>query len=170
MALQMILCLETNKRARTDCVYVNETIRNFYDLDDIKLSWIYMNSKTKFDAKDVCRDIKTKVNMYKHGKTQVIYCVDTDDFEINMEHRKAMEKIDQFCRKNAYELIWFCHDVEEVYLGERVSDDVKVREAEKFKRSKKIESVLPVNLTQPKEKKCSSNIMTVLDKYLSRKK
>lgn len=170
MALQMILCLETNKRSNTDGIYISDTINHFYNKgNDIKISWIYMNTKTKYNAKDVCKQVKEKRDSYVHGETRVIYCVDTDDYEINTEHSMALDNIEQYCIQNGYDLVWFCHDVEEVYWGHRVVDDVKVKEAAKFRSTKKIVDQDIINLTQKIKRKNASNIMLVLDKYLDRK-
>lgn len=74
-----------------------------------------------------------------------------------------------FCKENGYELIWFCHDVEDVFWRERVSDSQKVSKAADFRRQKKIQEVLLSKLSSKSLKNQSSNIMQVLDKYLDRK-
>lgn len=54
MAIQVILCMETNKRAATDYIYINETIKRFYNCNNkIKISPVYMNNKTRYNSKDV---------------------------------------------------------------------------------------------------------------------
>ena len=129
MAIQMILCVETNKKADTDSIYISETI-NY----QIKISKIYMNTKSKYDSKDVLRQIDKKSKAFTIGKTKVIYCIDTDQYEKNIEHLKELNNINQYCEKNNYDLIWFCHDVEEVYLEQRVLDSQKVQEAARFRK------------------------------------
>ena len=57
--------------------------------------------------------------MNYHGlpkEIKVFYCIDTDLYESCYDHQKEFEDIKNFCAKNGYELIWFCHDVEEVFL------------------------------------------------------
>lgn len=52
MAIQLILCMETTKKAATDDIYISDTIRHVYQLSNqIKISRIYMGTKTKYDSK-----------------------------------------------------------------------------------------------------------------------
>ena len=49
-----------------------------------------------------------------------------DDYDTNYETKKLFEDIKKYCETHAYELVFFCRDVEEVYLGKRVNDKDKV--------------------------------------------
>lgn len=70
MAVQLIFCVATNKKADTDSIYISELVNYFYVLNNqIKISKVYMGTN----------------------------------------------KISQFCKENGYDLVWFCHDVEEVF-------------------------------------------------------
>ena len=80
-----------------------------------------------------------------------------------------MEDIAHFCQDEGYELVWFCHDVEEVYLGKKVSDSQKVSEAATFRRKKSIENIHIDKLSSNVMRKGASNILKILDKYLKRK-
>lgn len=81
MAIQVILCMETNKRAATDYIYINETIKQFYSCNSnnkIKISPVYMNNKTRYNSKDVINEIQRLSKDYA-GDTKVIYrkgCLD----------------------------------------------------------------------------------------------
>ncbi len=114
MGLQLILCLETNKTAATDFIYINETIKHFFKLDNtIKISPVYMNGKTNYNSTRVEKQIKKLTSDYsKTGTTQVIYCIDTDAFETDMSFKTQYDNVEKYCKNNGYELIWFCHDVE----------------------------------------------------------
>lgn len=171
MYKQLLFCLETNKKAATDLIYINETISRFYQLTNKeKLSQIYMGSKTKYNAKDITSKITKSVKDYTLGKTHVIFCIDVDDFESNPDHIREYNDIVTFCNQNQYELIWFCHDVEDVFLKKRISDHEKVKEAGAFRQRKGIESLTISSLTSSNNHLVhSSNIMSVLDKYLARK-
>lgn len=170
MAIQMIFCLETNKRAGTDYIYIKEILDNWYQLSNqVKLTPIYMGTKTKYQSKDILREISQKKRDYIQGETKVIYCIDTDEYEKSFEHKNAFQKIRQFCKKNQSELIWFCHDVEEVFIGERVSDSQKVQKAGEFRSKKKIGKLSQERLSEAELKPCASNILRVLDQYLERK-
>ena len=73
MAIQLILCVETNKKADTDSKYIFETIRYYYNVDNsVKLSKIYMGTKTKYNSKEVLKEIKQKKSMFSHGSSMVI--------------------------------------------------------------------------------------------------
>lgn len=170
MAVQMILCVETNKRADTDSIYIMETIRYWYDLNNqVKISKIFMNTKSRYNSKDVLKEIDEKSKAFTIGETKVIYCIDTDQYEKNIEHEKEFNSISRYCEEKGYDLIWFCHDVEEVFLGKKIPDSQKVNEAAMFRRKKKIEEIHPDKLSCNEKRACVSNIMRVLDKYLSRK-
>ncbi len=140
MAMQMILCLETNKRANTDYIYIKEILNHFYQRSNqIKISPVYMGTKTKYRSNDTLKEIKRKTKDFTFGQTKVIYCIDTDEFEKSAEHANEFCAIQQFCEINNYDLIWFCHDVEEVFLGKRIPDSQKVREAGAYRDRKGIQ-------------------------------
>ncbi|MCM1302953.1 MAG: hypothetical protein NC306_02375 [Butyrivibrio sp.] len=128
-----------------------------------------MNTKSRYASRDVEKEIDQKTRDFTHGDTRVIYCIDTDQYERNMEHAAEFNDISQFCAGKNYDLIWFCHDVEEVFLGKRISDSEKVSEASSFRRKKKIEEIPGDKLSCKEKRMCTSNILSVLDKYLQRK-
>ena len=170
MAIQMIFCVETNKRADTDSIYISETINHLYVVNNqIKISKVYMNTKSKYKSKDVLRDIDKKTKAFTIGETKVIYCIDTDEYESNIEHEKEFNNISQFCLEKGYELIWFCHDVEDVFMGKKIPDSQKVQEAGAFRRKRKIEEIHIDQLSSNVKRAHTSNILHILDKYLSRK-
>ena len=170
MALQMIFCVETNKKADTDSTYISEAIKHLYVVNNqIKINKVYMGTKTKYKSKDVLREIEKKTKDFTIGETKVIYCIDTDEFEKNIEHEKELNEIGRFCEEKGYDLVWFCHDVEDVFLGEKIPDSQKVKEAGTFRRKRKIEEVDLGKLSSNVIRTHTSNLLCVLDKYLSRK-
>lgn len=171
MYKQLLFCLETNKRAGTDWIYIKETIDNFYNLPNtVKLSQIYMGSKTKYNSKEIIDQISKIRKDYKLGETYIIYCIDVDDFETNPNHVNEFNNISNYCDHNSYELIWFCHDIEDVYLGRRLSDQDKVKESANFRRKNSITSISPSSLSSNNTHQIhSSNILSILDKYLKKK-
>ncbi len=79
MAIQMILCVETKKSADTDSIYILDTINRWYKVDNkIKISKINMNSKSRYNSKNVEREIAQKKKAFVIGDTRVIYFIDTD--------------------------------------------------------------------------------------------
>jgi len=173
MGLQLIFCVETNKKADTDWVYIDETIKAKYKLpNQIKLSKINMETKSRFDSRKVLGEIEKQTKWYKdyaYGETKVIYCIDTDAYESSYEQKKEFENVKCFCEANGYELVWFCHDVEEVFLGKKIENSQKVKEAGMFRNNRKIESINDAKLSAAEVRGKSSNILKVLDKYLERK-
>lgn len=99
----------------------------------------------------------------------MIYFIDTDAFEKNTEHANAFRDIRQFCEENDYDLVWFCHDVEEVFLGRQIPDDLKVQTAGTYKNKGEIEKMSPEKLSSEIIRKNTSNLLCVLDQYLDRK-
>lgn len=70
MAIQMILCVETKKSADTDSIYILDTIRHCYKINNkIKLTKINMNSKSRYNSKDVVREIARKKKEFVLGET-----------------------------------------------------------------------------------------------------
>ena len=109
MGKQIILCVETNKQADTDSTYIMDAIRHNYVIDNsVKISKIYMKTKTRYNDKGVVRDIDKLINMYNHGKSYVVYCIDTDQIESNQMHKMEFDNISDYCKNNDCELIWFC--------------------------------------------------------------
>lgn len=170
MAVQLILCVETKKSADTDSVYILDTINHWYKVDNkVKISKINMNSKSRYNSKDVVREIAKKKKDFVLGDSQVIYFIDTDQYDRNPEHARELNEISSYCQNNNFELVWFCHDVEEVFLGHKISDSQKVQEATTFRRKKKIEDMQIGKLSCDTKRAGVSNVMSIFDKYLDRK-
>ena len=169
MAVQMIFCVETNKKADTDWIYLTEILRHKYVINNqIKITKVNMGTKSKYNSKEVMKEVQTKITDFVIGTSKVFYCIDTDSYESCYEQQKELEDIKKFCAKNGYELIWFCHDVEEVFLGKQVSDSQKTKAAADFRRKGMIANVDVAKLKAEHPRKNSSNILGVLDQYLQR--
>ena len=170
MAIQLILCLEADKKSGTDYVYVSEVIHKFYSIDNtIKLTPVYMGGKPKYNHRSVTSEIAEKISQYRHGDTKVIYITDTDSFESRPEDKEFFDKISNYCNENGYNHVWFCHDVEEVFIGAKVSSNNKVKMAGTFKQKKRISTIDECKLKSKVMKSGCSNVLTVFDKYLSKK-
>lgn len=170
MSKQILLCVETNAKARTDYQYISETIRRFY-VNDPKISYkpIFLESKSMYASPKKQKEIEKYTKAYP-GETKVIYFIDTDDFDTNYETEKLLEEIKKYCEMHAYEMVFFCRDVEEVYLGNRINNVDKVNAVKKFKSTKMIEQAAEEKLSQNKYKVKCSNILCILDQFWVRKK
>ncbi len=167
MSFQLIFCVESNRRAATDNIYIGETLKRAFKIDNtIKISYVNMGSRSKYKDKGVLREIREKIKQYKHGDSYVIYCIDTDQFEINAEQKRQYEDIQRFVYEQNYDLIWFCHDVEEVYLEKTIQDGEKKERAVEFVKRREIDKVDMRRLCAAKEKKSHSNIINVIGKYV----
>jgi hypothetical protein len=71
--------------------------------------------------------------------------------------------------KRDYHFVWFCQDIEQVYLGNSVENSKKCIESASFKRKNLIIETDPAKLSSGNIRKNTSNIMQVLDQYLTRK-
>ena len=55
MGLQLIICVETNKKCNSDYIYIKSSIERFYSVDrgNIKLSPVYLDGKGNYSSKKV---------------------------------------------------------------------------------------------------------------------
>ena len=102
------------------------------------------------------------------GETTVIYCIDTDDYDTSPETKAVNDAIEKYCSDNGYELVFFCKDVEDVFIKKTVSKAEKIRSAEVFNRKSMIKDVDEKRLRHTEPARHCSNILCVLDKYLDK--
>ena len=50
---------------------------------------------------------------------------DCDKQDSKEDDRKFLEKAKKYCKEHEYEFVWFCKDVEDVYLGKQVDRSEK---------------------------------------------
>lgn len=168
MIKRILCCVETTRQADTDYQYIRETIRHFYvESSKIVIRPIYMESKSRYNSRAVQEQIrKQKMNS---KDTSIIYFVDTDDWDLSADDEKLLEQIREYCKKNGYEFVFFCKDVEDVYLGGRISNTEKISAIKRFKSTHAIEGMTEKTLDSKRYQVHCSNIMSVLDKYWIRK-
>ena len=166
----VIFVMEAEKKAQTDWIYIQETIKRFYEADnETSIRPIFMGGRSNYNSKPVLRSIR-ELKRGNSKATTVIYCIDTDRYESNYEQGKELKDITDYCNSNGYELIWFCHDIEEVYVGESINSSDKTKTANSFRKSKKIEEVGEMQLNRMDYASKVSNILRVLDQVFTRKK
>ena len=169
MGLQLVFVVEANKKSKTDWIYIKETIDRFYkyDVAHLKLSAVYMEGKNKYLSKE--KEVNLLISQYSvasaNNVTKVIYCFDCDDYDSNPVDKEFLEKTQEFCKANNYEYVWFCKDIERVYLGKKVEDGHKNSEATRFKANKLIDGVSQSRLKGKAISLNMSNILNVLDKF-----
>ena len=169
MGLQLIFVVEANKKSKTDRIYIKETIDRFYkyNVAHLKLSTVYMDGKNKYLSK--VKEVNLLISQYSvasaNNVTKVIYCFDCDDYDSNPVDKEFLEKTQEFCKANNYEYVWFCKDIERVYLGKKIEDGHKNSEATRFKANKLINGVSDSRLNGKSISRNMSNILRVLDRY-----
>lgn len=173
MGLQLIFIVETNKKCKSDWIYIKDAIDRFftYDPAQVKLSTVYLNGKGNYRTKE--KEISLLVSQYsstsKGNKSQVIMCLDCDDYDIKAKDMDFINNAKQYCVEKGWDFVWFCKDVERVYIGKKVPDKEKKEEAAKFKAKKCIGNVKKSSLTANTYTQNTSNIINVIKKYLIEK-
>ena len=104
-----------------------------------------------------------------NNQSVVIYCFDCDDYDSNQRDSEFLDEVKEYCEDNGYRFVWFCKDIEQVYLNKKVADKEKKSVSFSFKEKKLIESVDCSKLLVDAYRSNTSNIMRILDQYLKRK-
>jgi hypothetical protein len=114
---QLLFLVETTPQCNSDYLYIRAFIAERYRLYNPtpKLTAIYLRGKSHYQDKE--KEILSKRHQYP-GNTEIILCFDTDE---GNESKKINSLIEGYCRKKNYRLVWFHRDVEEVFLGRRLS-------------------------------------------------
>ena len=100
-----------------------------------------------------------------NNRSIVFYCFDCDDYDCNQRDSKFLAEVEEYCKDNNYEHIWFCKDVERVYIGEKVPDKLKKQRAADFRSKKRINSVRREMLHVEQYRQNCSNILNVLEEF-----
>lgn len=64
--------------------------------------------------------------MSKSNRSKVIFCFDCDVEQKDADFLKEAKK---YCDDKCYEFVWFCKDVEMVYLDKKVDDGRKKQQS-----------------------------------------
>lgn len=173
MGLQLIFVVETNKKCKSDWIYIKDTIDRFYQYDQaqVKFSVVYMDGKGKYKSKE--KEISGLISQYaagnKSNQSHIICCFDCDDYDNKPEDADFLKNVKQYCEEKGYDFVWFCKDIERVYLGKKIEDCQKKKESAMFKAKKLIDVVEESKLNVNNYQGNASNIMLVISKYLSHK-
>ena len=173
MGLQLIFVVETNKKCKSDWIYIKDTIDHFfqYDQAQVKFSPVYMDGKGRYKNKE--KEISSLISQYaggnKKNRSCVMFCFDCDDYDSKPEDAEFLKNAKQYCDDREFDFIWFCKDIERVYIGKKVDDSQKKSESAAFKAKKLIDVVDGEKLMVNSYCSNSSNIINVISKYLTRK-
>ena len=176
MRLQLLVLLETNDELNTDGVYFTEVRRRFYKNysnhyeGEVSIQIIPLHGKQNYKSNKIKQRIKNQIaaNKSYDVHTVVILCIDTDSTKQNFEPGSFFYNVREYCQKYNYELVWYCKNVENVFLGKEANEVHKVEAAKEFARTERIYEIKESNLSQTIIKYGYSNILLILDKYLIR--
>lgn len=168
---RIVFVFESNKTSKSDYYYVRTLLGEFYDSSRYKPDALFAGSKTKLYSSKTKRDFEEirnkELKINKHF-TPVIIFADIDNQ--NKENAERNKEIVSFAKSNKCDVVWFNRDIEEVFIGRRVSDTLKVNTAKSF-TFKHIEPNFKNNMHEanPFNQYKKSNLFIVLDKYLPKK-
>ncbi len=170
MGLQLIFVVETNRKCQSDWKYIKSVLEHFYTYEraHVKLSPVYMNGRGKYEDKE--KEVKELIKQYsvtaKNNRSKVLYCFDCDQYDSRVEDAEFLDKAQRFCKERGYEYVWFCRDIESVFLGEKVFDKQKKKRSDMFLAKNQIEKVDKKQLMAVTYGINRSNLMSVLDKFI----
>lgn len=163
--MQLIFVVEASAKSQSDFYYISETIIKYYNYLGHKITPVFMDGKGRFDKKE--SEINKNIAKYQK-ESKVFICYDIDNRSNPAYLLNA--QIDLYSNNKGYEIIWFNENVEQVYVRKSIPNSEKTKRAKQFVAYKEIEKIKEDDLFQTTiSKKKSSNILTVLDKYLKRK-
>ena len=175
MGLQIILCVEANNKSKSDYIYIKSAIEHFYKLDraNNKLTAIYMDGKGNYNASKTIKLIRDYTKQYeasgKNNRTVVFYCFDCDQYDVKSEDKKFLQKAKKYCKDNGYEFVWFCRDIEHVFLEKQIPKNKKTETANNFAAKGLIDNVNLHSLQASSYQSQRSNLGIILGKYLDGK-
>lgn len=137
---QVIFVVETNEVAKTDTRYIIKLWNQLYgeNNNDLKRQFVYMDGKGKYNKNNVKSKIKSYVKANSDGENHIVYCFDTDKFDTVIVDLNNLKTYKKFCDDNGYKFVWFCYDIEMVFIGKSVSDSDKEKESKKFYNTKSL--------------------------------
>lgn len=146
MGMQLIFVVETNKSCNSDWIYIKETIEQFYSYErtQIKFTPIYMDGKGNYIKKQ--KEVEKKIKQYSatsdKNQSRVIYCFDCDEYDRKQEDLNFLNDAKLFCQNAGYEFVWFCKDIEQVYIGKQVDDSMKKRRQRILKQANSLSQLI----------------------------
>ncbi len=176
MGLQLIFVVESDNKSQSDFMYIKSAINYFYSIgqSNYKLSPVYMGGKGNYDSNSVKGRIEKCMRDYGatslNNKSVVFYCLDCDNYNTNQVDHAFFDSVQQYCNSNDYKLIWFCKDIEHVFLGKQVDTNKKVSESIRFMKNGVINKVDSKLLYSTDYKDRHSNICLLLDAFLTKRK
>lgn len=178
--LQLIFVVETSSDDKTDNIYLRTVLNHFFTTKskeygcEVNTQTIFLNGKQHYKDKKVLSNIANQTRMFAsyndNAITKTIFIIDTDSTNKAYEVGSFFYNVQQFCLEHDFELVWFCKNAENVFLGKEVDQiENKTEAAKSFAKNNEIEK-LDINCLSKSEieYKCS-NILSIIGKYLKEK-
>ena len=168
ISLQIVFVVEADNKSQSDYMYIKSIMGKYYKsyLSTIKITPIYMGGIGNFDSKKTINAIHKQIDQYKSGKTEVVYCYDTDNEKIAKDKIELNKRIERYCADNNYHAVFFCRDIEEVFIKERVHND-KSKTAIQFLKNGSINNINAEVLKSNIKRNGTSNLLLVIDNIIS---
>ena len=164
-----VFVVETNNKCQSDSKYIDRFIKDEFRFDDKlnQFQYVYMGSKSRYNNSEVKRKIKEFTSIKrKDVSVHVIYFIDTDRYDLYPEDEHKNQEIKSFCKEKGYELVWFCYNIEHVFLNESNVDNRDKGKKSSMYNSGRIEAkYIRDKLKSKVYSPGSSNILNVLYKY-----
>lgn len=70
------ICVESNKKARTDAIYVDKALKYFYNIgSDVKILYVYLNGKGNYNRQTVLNEIIRNKKQSSADNQVVVYVI-----------------------------------------------------------------------------------------------
>ncbi len=163
----IVICVESSKQAGFDDKYIDNIIKHYYG-DRNPIRYVNMDGKGNYNKRSIKQNIQDKCIGFREAV--IIYAIDLDYFESNYQQKELNERVIAYVNQMNYQLVWFYPNIEHVLVGEDVDKNKKRARVTQFTKNQDIIFINTVYLEALTIKKGYSNILSVLDKYLQRKK
>ena len=132
--MRVIFVFECDSSSQTDSMYVHKFLKYRYPHYEGRLSvkTVFLKGKGNYGKSEA--RINGLIHEYKSQnkkdpRCEVVFCFDTD---CGGDKASLNPSILGYCRSKGYRLVWFHRDVEEVFLGNRLKSQDKVKMAMSF--------------------------------------
>ena len=72
-----------------------------------------------------------------------------------------LQQIKEYCLENNIKIVWFCENIEDVFLHQHISDSDKVRMAKKFSRENQLGKSTKESLSRKTLTSKTSNLLLI---------
>jgi len=169
MSIGLIFVMETSAPGKSDHVYIQTVLDHFFIYKDVTILNVFLDGKRNYSSKKTLSIIGNYQSMLRSQAidSSVIYFIDTDSASFDYDQGSFFSNVSSFCKTKGFGLVWFCKNVENVFLGKEANAiGSKLKAAKDFVRTSGINSIPKTALSQTAIKANGSNILLILSKYL----